>query len=687
MNMKYITISLASVALTIPCTAAMGCPVALPAGKLDATPELLRGLPSGNRELAGHQWSLPEGRILVLNNGDSAERLQIGKKASAVCLLHTIQAGPGVNDWQKSAFEAKQKGEKVSEPPPVMRMVVRYADGESLSVPVRFGESIHRLERDDFFTKHDGFFCDMLWAKIAWSTDTGKGQGQKAAVYAMTWPNPRPEKKVESVDLVHVGNRMGTVYVVGIATVEPEKARPALYVSPQGNDSNPGSFDRPFATLDKAFETVEPGETIYLRGGRYPVDRRLVLEKSGKEGAPITISAYPGETPIIDAAAYGCQDERPITGWEPLGKGALIVSPRKWVTVKGLLLENCIAYGIQATGTEHCDVMYNTIYRTYHTGIWLSGIQVRAIGNTLIRTCDTRTWFDFMERFPDLLNDEFIAGLHRGHKKGARYRHECLDVGASGSDGVECAYNEVAHGDKEGIDCKGGPHNVRIHHNFVHHITMSTAIYVDAWTKLMKNIEVDHNISWNTRGTGISVASEGGSGFENVFVHHNISMEHGWSGMLLSACNADGMKKNVRFENNVVIRNGTNKENPNAEGGLHIGSRMAEGISVRNNIFLDNRDYAIARNMEMDMKAMDIQISHNLIEPPAVPGTRVFPEAKEKKIRDWWHETGTHQVHGDPKFIDPENWNFRLRPDSPAIGAGITADGKSCDLGAFPYGK
>ncbi len=41
------------------------------------------------------------------------------------------------------------------------------------------------------------------------------------------------------------------------------------YVSPTGNDLNPGTLDQPFATIQKAANVATEGSTIYIRGGVY----------------------------------------------------------------------------------------------------------------------------------------------------------------------------------------------------------------------------------------------------------------------------------------------------------------------------------------------------------------------------------------------------------------------------------
>ena len=84
-----------------------------------------------------------------------------------------------------------------------------------------------------------------------------------------------------------------------------------LYVAPNGSDNNDGSENSPFATVQKAKETIrnmnaanslpEGGVTVYLRGGTYYIDEGMTFTKedSGKEGSMITYTSYPGEAVTI----------------------------------------------------------------------------------------------------------------------------------------------------------------------------------------------------------------------------------------------------------------------------------------------------------------------------------------------------------------------------------------------------
>lgn len=81
------------------------------------------------------------------------------------------------------------------------------------------------------------------------------------------------------------------------------------FVANNGTDSASGTLAAPFATLDRAFDAVQPGETIYLRGGTYIGDGsgfgRLMPAVSGEVGYPITLTPYQEESVIIDRGLVG----------------------------------------------------------------------------------------------------------------------------------------------------------------------------------------------------------------------------------------------------------------------------------------------------------------------------------------------------------------------------------------------
>ncbi len=81
-------------------------------------------------------------------------------------------------------------------------------------------------------------------------------------------------------------------------TTEPPQTGDIIYVSPTGNDSWAGTLDQPLRTIQKGVDLAAAGQTVYVREGTYV--EQVIISNSGTSTSPITISAYPGETPVID---------------------------------------------------------------------------------------------------------------------------------------------------------------------------------------------------------------------------------------------------------------------------------------------------------------------------------------------------------------------------------------------------
>jgi hypothetical protein len=69
------------------------------------------------------------------------------------------------------------------------------------------------------------------------------------------------------------------------------------YVSPGGDDSNIGSIDQPFQTIQAAVNFVSPGDIIHVLPGIYK--ESVLIQSGGTASLPITIIAEPG-TVLLD---------------------------------------------------------------------------------------------------------------------------------------------------------------------------------------------------------------------------------------------------------------------------------------------------------------------------------------------------------------------------------------------------
>ncbi len=94
------------------------------------------------------------------------------------------------------------------------------------------------------------------------------------------------------------------------------------HVAPAGDDEASGTLEKPFATVQRAQQAAEPGDTVFIRGGIYKMTeaqiaqrkgifgRVIVLNKSGERGRPITYRSYQNESPVFDFSAVKLTDIR-----------------------------------------------------------------------------------------------------------------------------------------------------------------------------------------------------------------------------------------------------------------------------------------------------------------------------------------------------------------------------------------
>ena len=79
-----------------------------------------------------------------------------------------------------------------------------------------------------------------------------------------------------------------------------------LHVAPKGDDANPGTEAKPFATIQAGVNKLQPGDTLLIHGGVYR--ETVTFPASGTEAQPITVKATPGKKVVVT----GCD---PVTDW------------------------------------------------------------------------------------------------------------------------------------------------------------------------------------------------------------------------------------------------------------------------------------------------------------------------------------------------------------------------------------
>ena len=192
-----------------------------------------------------------------------------------------------------------------------------------------------------------------------------------------------------------------------------------FWVATNGSDSNPGTFDKPFATWHKGFNALTAGKTLCIRGGVYyanPVAFGsrycgvVVDNKHGTSSAKYTVIAYPGEKPVLDC--------RNITG--SYKRFGIYLNSCEYWHIKGLEITrvdqlttgSCyIGIGMEINSGNH-----NTIENcvSHHNGGYGFGTRVDA-HNTLFLNCDSYSNYDHYSATPGDDADGWDIGFASGN--------------------------------------------------------------------------------------------------------------------------------------------------------------------------------------------------------------------------------------------------------------------------------
>ncbi len=169
--------------------------------------------------------------------------------------------------------------------------------------------------------------------------------------------------------------------VLALASLSAGAFATTYYVATNGNDNNPGTSTQPWATLQKAVDTINPGDTALVRSGTYVGCK---ITRSGQAEAVCTLAKEPGASVIINAPGpnnahtsvielENYDTANPIEYWTLDGFTVAVPSgSRSGFDVRGgsdptpsfaeyITIRNSVVYGSTRTGIFFGFAAYNTV--------------------------------------------------------------------------------------------------------------------------------------------------------------------------------------------------------------------------------------------------------------------------------------------------------------------------------------
>jgi hypothetical protein len=173
-------------------------------------------------------------------------------------------------------------------------------------------------------------------------------------------------------------------------------ARPAhaadFFVAPDGNDSNAGTLERPFATVERAERAASAGDTVYLRGGVYRFSGTsatvgVAFTKSGTSGKPIRYFGYQDEVPIFDL--FELKPQARVTGLD---------LRCDWIHLRGLEVRGVRQLIVGDSWSVRVRGSNNVLERlNVHDG-QAPGVFISSGASNLVLNCDSHHNYDPLEQ-------------------------------------------------------------------------------------------------------------------------------------------------------------------------------------------------------------------------------------------------------------------------------------------------
>jgi len=448
-------------------------------------------------------------------------------------------------------------------------------------------------------------------------------------------------------------------------------ASSTYFVSKNGNDINgDGSFTNPWRTIQKAANSVNAGDTVYVRGGTY-YEEVSIKNKQGNPDVWTTFRPYNNEEVIVDGTYLSTDAGHSIfqtsyssyihiTGFKIYNsacRGISINDKSKWILIDYNNIFNCSSNGIITYNQENILFQHNIVDNVNNN--W-AGNGVMDEGVTFAR----------------------VRNFDISYNKISRCGKECIDVKYG------CEYGNVHHNE---IDTSTWPEDPVYTINGITSIVSHTGIYCDGWTMRTHDINIYNNYIHGNHGMGIICGVEQPTGsVDHLRIYNNvIDVSYGAAiGVINFGSTGGGPVSDISIFSNTAIAD--------AFYALSLGSDNIAGvITVSNNIFVTRTGGGYG---DCVMRVWNYLPSDNKV---ALNNNLFHCYTWGTGYKNIWDglgdvSWGDNAIIADPKFVSTSD--FHLKSSSPAVNVGDSStaalndfDGVSrpqegsVDIGAYEY--
>jgi parallel beta-helix repeat protein len=432
------------------------------------------------------------------------------------------------------------------------------------------------------------------------------------------------------------------------------------YVSLSGSDSNPGTLDKPWKTIQHAANTVNSG-TIIVKAGDYTSQGRVMITKSGTESSPVVFmgetgtkvygfAVYKFETSEVVPVDYiqiknfeitnNDQDINNGVGITIFGKGCLIENNKIHdLNTKGIYL---YADSAGSDKMSNCVVQNNELQNNKLGGIVVEGqnneIKNNKLHNNFQGVSIYRSWGNKILENEVYLNDDVGIGVSEL---------------SSHSNVIE---NNIVYSNAQKVDDRCGINLYQVGNN---NIVRYNKVYSqhDTFNDGSIGPAPENPTAYKIGSCGIRFDGgvEGTTTATGSKIYYNIIYDEYYGIEVYNFANVEAYN-NVIYDSSYVGI---------FLSSYHQGSSLSttQNTKIKNNIVDTAKNYLIA-----DTNAKNSEINYNIYST----SNRFLKEQSILTFENWKTNTGydSNSYFEDAKFKDKANADFSLNSGSKAIDSG-----------------
>ncbi len=425
-----------------------------------------------------------------------------------------------------------------------------------------------------------------------------------------------------------------------------------------------------YTTIQAALDVAGPGDVIEVASSVYY--EKIEFPSSGAVGNPITLTAAPGQTPVLDGTGVS-------------GENMVLIDSQSYVAIVGFVIRNntgvsdgsgirVLGAGVGITISDNViseirgsDAMGITVYATEP-----SPIQDLVITSNQVFDCD-----------PAESEAITLNGNVAGFEVSNNLVRDVNNIGIDFIGGETDIQPDPALVVRDGV-VRG---NTVIRANSVYGGGYAGGIYVDGG----RNIVIENNLVTES-DLGIEIGAEN-SGLitENIIVRNNLVFRNERAGIVFGGYeHGAGRANNNQFRGNTLYENNTVGEDGQGThfvgGGIgELWIQFAASNIVENNIFYAGPENIFVGSFDAG-SSVGNALNYNLYFSAEGVGNGEFSSNGSfyTGLGEWQTATGndTDSLAMDPNLSDPPN-DFHLVLPSPAIDTGnpgFTPEASEVDL-------